>query len=271
MKKHLPFALILAAGLCSVARAQSQAQAQHPNSTQQAQTAKHWPQQLQHWSFDLMAGPAFPVGQFANTEQQNPVSGPVHTGSLIEGSATYRLTRHFGVTILGASQYHNSDLPTRYIPLSDPAHPPAEYQGLFGPQYRKMTRLLAGGVYTIPVNSHQTLAMLVRALAGIQKTQTANYTYVLPASPNELNVFDFLPGQRLPWTFSYQADAGFQWKPARHWALVVYTGYNGSRPSYDLNIGKLFAPSTGGGNSDIKKLNFPTGSVLLRGGVQFSL
>ena len=272
MKKYLPAFLILTAALCGVAQARAQtqkrAQMQAPTSAQaQHPTRTHRPR----WSFDILTGLALPVGQFANMEQHNPVSGHVQSGSNIELGSTYHLSHRWGITILAGSQYNGSDRATKAIPLTGPTTPDPALAALYAGHHWKMTRLLAGGVYTLPLNKKETLALLGRALAGIQKTETGNYSYLFPPSPDGITEFFYRPGQHLPWTFSYQADAGFQWKPYRRWALLVYSGYNGCQPSYNLDVGKLLAPSAAGGNSDVRKLYFPTGSLLFRAGIEIGL
>lgn len=238
--------------------------------TAKAQEPKTQPR----WSFDFFDGSAIPVGQFANTGKQNPLSGHVHTGNILEYSATYHLSRHWGIALLGGSQRHNSDLDETILPFTGPADPNAQWLAQFAPQHWKMTRLLAGGVYTLPLNRKQNLAVLARVLAGIQQTKTSEYGYLFNIPSGAITTSDF-PGRTLPWALSYQADAGFQWRVYRWLALLVYGGYNGSRPSYTQHfpddgilINGIAIPNA---NGAIIKFHYPTGSVLLRGGVELSL
>ena len=271
MKKRIFPLLILATALCGAARAQAQQpiKAQEPPRAQAPEST----QPLQRWSLDFLAGPAYPVGQFARTERQNPQSGSVHTGSILELSGTYHLNRHWGIALLGGSQRHNSDVDEVAIPMSGPASPGPEYLALIAPQHWRMTRVLAGGAYTIPLNRKQNLALLARALAGIQQTKTSEYTYVMNYPGFGTSTSSL--GVTLPWAFSYQADAGFQWRLYRWLSFLVYGGYNGCRPSYNQHfadegilINGIAIPTANGATI---KFHFPTGSFLLRGGVQVSL
>lgn len=235
-----------------------------------AHAQQELPKTEPRWSFDILAGRAIPVGQFANTERQNPVSGAVHTGSILEFTGTYHLNRHWGITLLGGSQRHNSDIDRAVLPFGGPADPSAQWLAQFDPQHWKMTRLLAGGNYTLPLNRKQSLAVLARALAGIQQTKTSEYSYVLDYSG--FTTSSTFPGRTLPWTFSYQADAGFQWRLYRWLAFLVYGGYTGSRPSYNqhfeddgISINGIPIPNANGATT---KLRYPTGSFLLRTGVE---
>ncbi len=239
----------------------------------QAQSSKSQPLHAR-WSLDFLAGPAYPVGQFANTERQNPVSGPVHTGSLLELSGAYHLNRHWGITVLAGSQRHNSDLDETILPFTGPNDPGPQWLAQFAPQHWKMTRLLTGVAYTLTLSRKQNLALLARALAGIQQTKTSEYGYLFEIPGGGITTSNF-PGRTLPLALSYQADAGFQWRVYRWLALLVYGGYNGSRPSYTqhfpddgISINGIAIPNA---NGAIIKFHYPTGSVLLRGGVELSL
>jgi hypothetical protein len=225
---------------------------------------------MPRWSLDVLAGFAHPVGRFDNTKDHNPVSGQVHPGSIVEYSLTYHLNHHWGITALAGSQRNNSDADILILP----GGPGGSYLAQFDQLHWKMTRLLTGGVYTLPLNRKQNLDLLGRVLAGVQQTETSAYTYQLHY-PEGLTSYSFFSGRTLPWTLSYQADAGFEWKILRWVALLAYGGYNGCRPAFtqhfpddNISINGIAIPTANGGTA---KLHFPTGSLLLRGGIQFNL
>lgn len=273
MKKYDCLLLFLAIACCNAAGAQVETK---PAAGAQTQAASlHHPHR---WSLDGTGGAAIPIGQFAHTDVGNLKSGPVHPGSLLELGVTYHLNHTLGVTLLASRQYHHSEA-DELIDLV----PGAEYlvpgpfngnSGLatpVGPQHWTMTRILAGGVYTLPLNPKKNLALLFRALAGLQQTHTSQYEYFVQVQGG--TGFSSYPPRNLAWAFSYQADAGLQWKVYRRWSLLAFAGYNGSRPPYKQNITDFLMTigSTPPGSQYYQKIHFPTGSILLRAGVGFDL
>jgi len=264
---------------------QAQAQAAAPAPTQAAAPAQthssHPARRFYRWSFNVSAGPAYPEGAFAHTEKGDPQSGPVHTGSLYEFNILYRLNHSWGITLQGNHQHHTSRadeliFPNMIVPEGLAAGPlittggPA-YQPI-APQYWTMTRLLAGSVYTLPLNKTKSLALLFRALAGIQQTHVTQYEYSI--TYQYLTTSSTFPARNLAWAFSYQADAGLQWKLYRRWSVLAFAGYNGSHPSYNQDITDLLLNINRIGSNASKvyeKIHFPTGSILVRAGVGFDL
>lgn len=283
--KKLNCLLLILVITCYGVRAQVQAVA--PAQTQAAAPAQaqltHPAPRFYHWSFNASAGPAYPEGTFAHTDEGNPQSGPVHTGSLYEFNILYRLNHSWGIALSANHQQHTSVnhpliVPNAMAPEGFAAGPliigPGTPYPTIGPQHWAMTRLLAGGVYTLPLNKKKSLALLLRALAGIQQTHVVQYEYSL--TYQYLTTSSSYPARRLAWTFSYQADAGFQWKLYRRWSLLALAGYNGARPSYNQDITSLLVVTdnmvTGSGlGPAYKKIHFPTGSILARAGVGFDL
>ncbi|HVV72185.1 MAG TPA: hypothetical protein VHI52_11920 [Verrucomicrobiae bacterium] len=270
MKKYNCLLLIFVIAWGAAARAQAQPSKQHHPHRQ---ASPH-----HRWSLDGAGGAAFPIGRFAHTDNDNPKSGPVHTGSLLELSGTYHLNATWGITLLAARQYHHSEIDEANTPYSGIPEllVPGPLNGMvstpLGPQHWSMTRLLAGGVYTLPLNTKKELALLVRALAGMQKTHISAYEVFLQAQ--NMTGFSNYPPRNLAWAFSYQADIGIQWKACRRWSLLALAGYNGSRPSYKQDITALIlnTGSTGPGASPFyQKIRFPTGSILVRAGVGYEL
>lgn len=263
MKRHSYSLLVLILAAAGAARAQ-------------VVTA---PAPLHRWSFEATGGGAFPAGAFANTEKDDPKSGPVHTGSIFELGGTYHLNHHWGVALLAGAQHDNSHVDNFIIPgppVPDVVVPgPLTYGATYppaGPQHWSMTRILAGGVYTFPLNKKKDLTLLFRALAGIQKTHTSQYEYLLE-KPNQTAFADF-PARHLAWAFAYQADAGLQWKVYRRWSLLALAGYSGSRPAYKQDITPLLLydiPGPSNPAQTTQTIHFPTGSILVRAGIGFAL
>jgi hypothetical protein len=270
MKKLLLLLLVVAC--CGVARAQAPARAQDPPPARAQKAAR-----FHRWSIDLSGGAAFPIGGFAHTDEQNPKSGTVHTGSVFEASGTFHLSHTWGITLVANRQYNKSDVDNIIVPnplfpeilVPGPLNPGGSYTSI-PPQHWSMTRILAGGVYTLPLNHKKNLAVLVRALAGIEKAHVSQYEYFVH-SQNSTG-FSCSPTRNLAWAFAYQADAGLQYKVYRRWSVLAFAGYSGCRPSYNQDVTQLLqgvgqlAP---GGPEQYKKIFFPTGSILVRAGAGF--
>jgi hypothetical protein len=116
---------------------------------------------------------------------------------------------------------------------------------------------------------------MLRALAGLQGTRTPDFSYQYPFPdliyPNWVTAY----GVNLPWTFSYEADAGLKWNFRGRVALLAYAGYDGCRPSKPPAELLLFGPN----NNMTIPLNgykpgtvpLPTGTIHLRAGIEMRL
>jgi len=250
MKKQPFFLLLLLAPLCLAA------QTQQP--TQTTQSAAHAPQKFSRWSLDILAGPAFPVGQYGSMESGIPGGGPVHTGGSLEISGTLHLDHSFGIVLLAGGQLNKGN----GIPYIEPYTPTVK---TYNSKYWRIARFMTGAEYALPLNKKQGLSLLARLLGGIQKTKPADYNFYFPNSDNRLSY----PSVNLPASFTYQIDAGLKWQARSRIALMAYAGYNGSRTSRDFTyILESFAPPS---QTVTRKGTFPTGSLLFRAGIEIGL
>ena len=119
--------------------------------------------------------------------------------------------------------------------------------------------------YTFALNKKRGLSLLARVLGGAQKTKPADYNLYI--GPNDERIS--YPYVHLPWSFSYQLDAGLKWQQKGRIALIAYAGYNGSQPSKDLTYAKVSyqQPYT----LYTVRAKFPTGSLLFRAGIEIGL
>ena len=228
----------------------------------------HAQEKLSRWSIDLAAGAASPVGAFGNLNHQHPSGGPIQTGGLAELSGTYHLNRSFGVVLLAGGQINKGN----GIDYTEPPKPlppgtlpgDEQVQAAHGSEHWKIARFLTGGVYTLPLNKKNSLDLLVRVLGGIQKTKPATYNQYID------NGEDYIPAPyvRLPWSFSYQADAGLRWQQQGRIALIAYAGYNGSKSSKDLTYLNYSNQTY---DYYQVKAKIPTGSLLFRAGIEIGL
>ncbi len=228
----------------------------------------HAQEKLSRWSVDILAGGASPVGAFGSLNHQQPSGGPIHTGGLAELSGTYHLNRSFGIVLLAGGQVNKGNgiiyteppqpLPPGTLPGDE------QVQAAHGSQHWKIARFLTGGAYSLPLNKKNSLDLLVRVLAGVQKTKPATYNQYFDNDENYIAA----PYIHLPWSFSYQVDAGLKWQQKGRIALITYVGYNGSEPSKDLTY-LNFSNQTY--NYYKVKAKFPTGSLLFRAGMEIRL
>jgi hypothetical protein len=230
------------------------------------------------WSIGLAAGPAFPLGSFAHFH--TPVaSGSVQRGVTAEISASYRICRSFAATAVVNGQTNRGDgIPYQWLSptsVADPANINHNWM---------LVRVLAGGTYSLPLSKRQRFALLGRLLGGIQKTRTADFNFVVPGvaegipfpgpvpgplQTGVLSIAGTFSGVSLPWSFAYQADAGLRWKLDGRLSLVVYAGYNGSKPSkeftyYHNNSGTTYTTVTA-------KESFSTATLHALAGIELRL
>lgn len=220
------------------------AQAQQ-SASPQPENAPGLPGNASRWSIGLTAGPAFPVGKFVNP--QDPNVATVHAGGSVEINGAYRLCHVFSATMVLQGQLNNGD--GMFYGLPNPVD--GDATGPYNVKDWRIARLLGGGIYSLPLAKPTGPALLIRALAGIQKTKTAN------------------PEISFPWAFSYEADAGIKWPlSGKRIALVGYAGYNGCKPAQNF----VFIFSTSAGTSTMtQKTTFPTGTIHARAGIEVQL
>ena len=200
------------------------------------------------WSIGLTAGPAFPTGKFVNPQGSNLAT--VHAGGSIELNGAYRLCHAFSATMAMQGQLNNGNGTAYGLP--NPVD--GDATGPYNVKDWRIARLLAGGIYTLPLTTQTGPALLIRALAGIQKTKTADISY---------------PGISFPLAFSYEADAGLKWPlPGKRIALIGYAGYNGCKPAQNFVF--MFSSSSGN-NTMTQKNTFPTGTIFARAGIEMQL
>ena len=187
----------------------------------------------------------------------------------MELAAEYRLCPHFGAILAFSGQFNPgngapSTLSSEYI---------ADGQGYHPHLHRdwKLGRIQAGGVYTLPLTKRSGPALMIRALAGIQRTRIPDDSFIEPGSTQQVDV----PGSAMPWAFSYEGDAGIKWNFPGRVALVAYAGYNGSRPAEKetgpLNYGPNIPFGSQGEVYHPQKISVPTGSLLFRAGIDYKL
>lgn len=258
-------ALLLAIALGSSAAVEAQQSAKPLQAHKAAQTAKP----PGHWSLDILAGPAFPVGAFGSLEHQYPSGGTIHAGGLAEVSGTYHLNRSFGIVLLASGQINKGN-GINYVQPPKPLSPgilPGDEQveTVDGSQHWKIARFMTGGQYSLPLNRKKEIDLLFRLLGGVQKAEPATYNQYF--DNNEEN-FSY-PRVNLPWSFSYQFDAGLKWQQTRRIALIAYAGYNGSESSRELTYLKV--SDQGVWTYYPVKAKIPTGSLLFRAGIEIGL
>lgn len=188
------------------------------------------PQKLSRWSIGLAGGAAFPVGRFQDLHSPYG-EGRVGTGSSAELFGEYRICRAFSATVEINGQLNQGDgSPYDWRNYNGITKVPGEKSSAHQWQ---IARVLAGGVYTLPLASHPGPALMVRTLAGVQKTNSPTFRYIdgaIDFAPG-YDPHITLPGLSLPWTFSYEADAGLKWAFPGRFTLVSFIGYNGCKPT----------------------------------------
>jgi hypothetical protein len=233
------------------------------------------------WSLGLAAGPAFPVGNFHRFPASDGGSGGVNSGGGVELSGALRVWRALSATLVIEGQ-ENSGTGVNYWFI-----PPGIGQPIGSSKGNdwKIARVLAGAVYSCPLTKKTGPALLIRLLGGIQQTTSANYkdALIYPAYPDGELVAGPMrttsgagatvayPGLTFPWTFSYEADAGLQWRFRARLSAIGYAGYEGSRPSINLAYINSINYATNTYTTDHRRSSYATSTISLRAGVQYAL
>ena len=223
------------------------------------------------WSIGLTAGPAFPVGAFANYHNQFVSPTGVNTGESAELFGKYRVTRCLSIALAFNGQLnHGAGIPYTLRPLYE-SEPIATNNGIKNDW--QIARMLAGGVYSLPLSKHQGPALFIRMLAGVQKIRTPDYTYLNILSVVSSAYSDYItaPGAALHWVLSYEADAGIRWGLSKRVALLGCGGYSGSGQSKEASTLTYMCPNGGCTLSSSAEGSFVTGTIQVRVGAEIAL
>jgi hypothetical protein len=224
------------------------------------------------WSIGLAAGPAFPVGKFHSfppAEDGSSGSGAKSGGS-IELSGTVRVWRALRATLVIQGQ-ENKGYGIEYW-----FQPPGVDRPLGSNKGNdwKIARALAGAVYSWPLTKKTGPAILFRLLGGVQRTISPDFkgefisTGALTTGPPPTVTF---PGLTFPWCFSYEADAGLQWRFHGRLSAIGYLGYQGAKPSIKLAYINSIDEVNDTYTAVYRKSSYATNSISLRAGVCYAL
>jgi hypothetical protein len=220
-----------------------------------------------HWSMGLSAGPAFPVGGYADkssTVGLGSGAGHAKTGFSAEIYGLYRFDRHFGAALLAGGQENAIGSPANQ--LLNPG-----FNGIVTHNYNwKIGRILGGAVFDQPLSAQGRFSLRVRLLAGMLKTGIPGYSYTLYGLGNGTTIGGGKASNiAMPWAFAYQADAGLTYKLSRGLSLVANTGYAGASPA--LTYHYMILDNNNNYVSGSEKRKAPTGTVHLQVGVELAL
>jgi hypothetical protein len=226
------------------------------------------------WSLGLAAGPAFPIGNFHHFTAADGSSVSAQSGGSVELSGALRIWRALSAALVIEGQ-ENRGTGIDYsliVPGTNNTTGPSK-----GNDW-KIARALAGATYTWPLTKKTGPALLVRLLGGVQRTTSPDHKEWL-AYPDGLVPGPMMtgpatvtyPGLTFPWCFSYEADAGLQWKFRGRLSAVGYLGYEGAKPSINLAYLNSVNNSNNSYTADYRRSSYATGTISLRAGVQYAL
>jgi hypothetical protein len=233
------------------------------------------------WSLGLAAGPAFPVGNFHRFPASDGGSGGANSGGGVELSGALRVWRALSATLVIEGQ-ENSGTGVNYWFI-----PPGTGKPIGSSKGNdwKIGRVLAGATYTWPLTKKTGPALLLRLLGGIQQTISPDNkeSLLYPNFPDAVLVAGPLrtgsggaatvtsPGLTFPWSFSYEADAGLQWRFRGRLSAVGYIGYEGAKPSINLAYINSVNYANDTYTTTHLRSTYATGTISLRAGVQNAL
>lgn len=245
------FAVILSLLILSNLRAQIQAQTPAPSSIPASQTTTSSQQAAspkEHRFFaGLSLGPSFPTGKFANKNYSDTTAGWAQPGPSFNLSAGYMLTRSVGIVLLLGAQENKQDANTITSHLKQQ----------YGDTVRstvttnnwKIARILAGGLFKLPVSESGKLFFQAKVLAGVLKTSAPAYSYAY-GQPQYFvtygySVYATIGSVPLNWAFCYQGNAGLGWRLTKRISLVGDVSYFHAAPVHKYDHYLIFTPGGG--------------------------
>jgi hypothetical protein len=214
------------------------------------------------WSLGLAAGPAFPIGNFHHFTAADGSSVSAQTGGSVELSGALRIWRALSATLVIEGQENGGTGVDYSFNLA--GKPIGSSKG----NDWKIARVLAGAVYSWPLTKKTGPALLVRLLGGVQQTISPD-TKESPLYPFPDGALD--PGLTFPWAFSYEADAGLQWRFRGRLSAIGYVGYEGSKPSINLAYINSVNYVNNTYTATHQRSSYATNTISLRAGVSYAL
>ena len=229
------------------------------------------------WSLGLAAGPAFPMGNFHHFTAADGSSVSAQSGGSVELSGALRIWRALSAALVIEGQENRGTGIDYSLIVPGTNNATGSSKG----NDWKIARVLAGATYIWPLTKKTGPALLVRLLGGIQRTISPDFKGDLsyPATPDMLvpgpmrtgpSTFTY-PGLTFPWCFSYEADAGLQWRFRGRLSAVGYVGYEGAKPSINLAYLNSVNYSNNAYTTDYRRSSYATSTISLRAGVQYAL
>jgi len=269
MNKLLPLLPALALILSIPATAQTPAA---PRSAQAAATASadhSSTATFSRWSLSLETGPSFPVGAFHDKTFYSSSAGFARTGIGAELEATYHFCPSFGLVLSAEFQDNPTTATSPY--LSEDPGPLNQEKTVIQRQSWKIGRLLTGVVYEHALSKNKILAMQIRAMAGVVKTEIPGFkSLTVDGQTGTETVEAAWKYSRLSPGFAYRADAGFKYATTKKISVLVNAGYTGSRFTGTYSYDILGPDGTSFGSGKASK-TIALGTIQCRAGVEISL
>lgn len=225
------------------------AQTQPPETSQtqspaKAHTSSH--KKAPKFFAGLSLGPSFPMGKFGSKNFADTAAGLAMVGPSLNISAGYMFTRMVGAMILFGGQENKMD-PNAITRWLDQKY--GDTVGTYAStKYWKTGRILAGGVFKIPLAGEEKLFFQGKILAGMLKTTYPGYLYAYGRIIPNLNITSNYYAQLLSgpvpfdWTFCYQANAGLSWQLTKRIALTGDISYFHADPAHKYDHYLVFNP-----------------------------
>jgi len=177
----------------------------------------------------LSLGPSLPTGKFSNKNYQDTTAGLAQAGPSLSISAGYMFTRSVGLMLMLGAQENKQDTGSITSYLKQ------QYGDTIGTSVTthnwKIARILAGGIFELPLPGSEKLFFQAKILAGVLKTTFPGYVYrygiIIPNfnNPNNYSISASYGDIPLNWAFCYQANAGLGWKLTRRISLIGDVSY----------------------------------------------
>jgi hypothetical protein len=221
------------------------------------------------WSLSLETGPSFPTGAFHDKTFYSTSAGFARTGVGAELAATYHFCPSFGLVLSAGFQDNPTTATAPY--LNEDPGPLNQEKTAIQRQSWKIGRLLTGVVFEHALSKNKRLALQIRAMAGVVKTEIPGLkSLIVDEQAGTETVDGGSKYSHLSPGFAYQADAGFKYVVTKRISVLVNTAYTGSRFTGRYTY-SLLNPDGSSFDSGKASKTIALGTIQCRAGVEIGL
>jgi hypothetical protein len=183
--------------------------------------------QHQRWTFTATAGPAVPVGKFGSKNPYDSLAAFAKTGPVVELTASYRIKRHWGVSVLMGGEAHGVATKT-IVSKMEAAYPGYRFGYASDPWI--LARLMAGVFGEWPLGGGHWVLTANLYVGGVQtklpKTTITGSTGNIDSLTGGYSSYSYYKNiGTIRVGFAFQGGAGLRYMLDKHWFLETRVAY----------------------------------------------